>query len=215
MLEFCAMAFSELVEPAETARRARILDVAERHFAEQPYDAVSTVAIAVEAGVNRGWIHHEFGSKSDLYIAVLRRLVRVPFVPSMADWSGTGSSLEGLLDAATDAWLEEVEAQPHAYLAGQRVTSGLATDPKMQELMDGLREHAVDGVVRVMFPDADPEAPWLRAVIASFGALVGEALVEWLHRERLTRDQVRALLVRSALDVRRLAEAVSAGAHPA
>ena len=205
----CAMALSEIVETAPS-RRERLLDVAGRHFAEQPYDVVSTVAIAAEAGVNRGWIHHEFGSKSDLYVAVLRRLVRVPFVPSLDDLpaaDGDGE-LEAMLDAATEAWLVEVGATPHAYLAGQRVTSGLATDPKMAELMDELREDSIDGVVRVMFPELDPQTPWLRAVIASFGALVGEALVEWLHRERLDRDQVRALLVRSALDVRRLVEAL-------
>jgi len=75
--------------------------------------------------------------------------------------------------------------------------------------MDKFRENSVDGVLRVMFPDADPETPWLRAVIASFGAFVGEVLIEWLHRERLTRDQVRVLIVRSALDVRRLADAVA------
>lgn len=202
------MALSEIVE-VNPPRRERILDVAERHFAVQPYDVVSTVAIAAEAGVNRGWIHHEFGSKGALYVAVLRRLVRVPFVPSVEGRTPQSGNLEDMLNAATDAWLTEVEAQPHAYLAGQRVTSGLAADPRMQELMDELRENAVDGVVRVMFPDHDPETPWLRAVIASFGALVGETLVEWLHRKRLEKDQVRALLVRSALDVRRLADAVS------
>lgn len=210
MLEFCAMALSEIVEPAPPTRRERILDVAARHFAEQPYDAVSTVAIAAEAGVNRGWIHHEFGSKTDLYVAVLRRLVRVPFVPDVRKWPRMNGGLEAVLDAATDAWLAEVEENPHAYLAGQRVTSGLATDPKMQALMDELREDSIDGVARVMFPDLDARTPWLRAVIAAFGALVGETLVEWLDRGRLTRDQVRVLLVRNALDVRRSVEAVAA-----
>ncbi len=203
------MALSEILEPAPN-RRERILDVAERHFAELPYDVVSTVAIAAEAGVNRGWIHHEFGSKGDLYVACVRRLVRVPFVPDVTEWPQANGGLEAMLDAATDAWLAEVEANPHAYLAGQRVTSGLATDPKMAALMDELREDSIDGVVRVMFPDLDPQTPWLRAVIASFGALVGEALVEWLHRGRLSRDQVRALLVRTALDVRRSVDAVAA-----
>lgn len=210
MLEFCAMALSEIFEPAPASRRERILDVAARHFAEQPYDAVSTVAIAAEAGVNRGWIHHEFGSKIALYVAVLRRLVRVPFVPDVREWPRLNGGLEAVLDAATDAWLAEVEENPHAYLAGQRVTSGLATDPTMAELMDKLREDSIDGVIRVMFPDRDPQTPWLRAVIASFGALVGETLVEWLERGRLSRDQVRVLLVRNALDVRRSVEAVAA-----
>lgn len=202
------MALSEIVG-TDSSRRTRLLDVAERHFADRPYDVVSTVAIAAEAGVNRGWIHHEFGSKSDLYVAVLRRLVRVPFVPDVADWPPHNDGLEAMLDAATDAWLTEVEAHPHAYLAGQRVTSGLATDPRMQELMDELREDSIDGVARVMFPDLDPRTPWLRAVVASFGALVGETLVEWLHRKRLSRDQVRVLLVRGALDVRRSVDAVA------
>lgn len=50
----------------------RIRVAAERLFAEQGYDAVSTSAIAELAGVSKATIYHHFASKHDLYLEVLR-----------------------------------------------------------------------------------------------------------------------------------------------
>lgn len=189
------------------ARRQRIFDAAVRHFSERPYDEVSTVAIAEEAGVNRGWIHHEFGSKHDLYVEVLREVCRVPFVPRLPE-PGAKDDLNRLLDSAIETWLDEVEEHPQAYLAGQRISGGLVGEAKIQQLIDEFREDSIDGVLRVMFPDADRSTPWLRAVVSGLGAAVGDALVEWLERGRLTRSQVKVLMVQSTLNLWSLASSV-------
>uniref|UniRef100_UPI0016013EA6 TetR/AcrR family transcriptional regulator n=1 Tax=Nocardioides stalactiti TaxID=2755356 RepID=UPI0016013EA6 len=73
---------------ALTDRRDRILRAAAQHFAGTPYGKVSTVAIAADAEVNRGWLYHEFGSKRDLYLAVLQRTAKVPELPRLADVVG-------------------------------------------------------------------------------------------------------------------------------
>jgi AcrR family transcriptional regulator len=55
--------------------RDRILDVAERMFAEYGFELTSLRALTTEAGVNLAAVHYHFGSKERLLEAVLMRLV--------------------------------------------------------------------------------------------------------------------------------------------
>ncbi len=59
--------------PADT--RDRVLDVAERLFAERGLDAVSIRDITGAAGVNLGAINYHFGTKEKLVAAVLERRI--------------------------------------------------------------------------------------------------------------------------------------------
>ena len=53
--------------------RERILDVAERQFMENVYEAISTRAITSVAELNLGSINYHFGSKEGLLREVFRR----------------------------------------------------------------------------------------------------------------------------------------------
>jgi TetR/AcrR family transcriptional regulator len=53
--------------------RTAILDAAERLFAEKGYDATSLYEVGAAAGVSRGTPGYFFGSKAELYRAVLER----------------------------------------------------------------------------------------------------------------------------------------------
>ena len=63
--------FSRLA-PAQ--RRDQILDAANELFAERGYDEVSVEDIASSAGVTRGLVHHYFGGRKEVYIALLERI---------------------------------------------------------------------------------------------------------------------------------------------
>jgi len=57
-------------------KRDHIMDVAEKLFAENGYDAASTRKIASEANVNSAMIAYYFGSKEELYKSIiLRRII--------------------------------------------------------------------------------------------------------------------------------------------
>ena len=57
-------------------KREHIMDVAEKLFAENGYDATSTRKIASEANVNSAMIAYYFGSKEELYKSIiLRRII--------------------------------------------------------------------------------------------------------------------------------------------
>lgn len=70
--------FPEAPDPAEPAGRAqatreRILDAAERLFAEHGFAATSHRQITAEAGVNLAAVNYHFGSKEELFLEVVRR----------------------------------------------------------------------------------------------------------------------------------------------
>src|SRR5688572_9275477 len=60
------------LDPGE--RRDQILDAANTLFAEHSFDEVSVEDIASAAGVTRGLVHHYFGGRKEVYIALLDRL---------------------------------------------------------------------------------------------------------------------------------------------
>src|SRR4051795_7135698 len=60
------------LDPAQ--RREEILDAANALFAERGYDEVSIEDIARTAGVTRGLVHHYFGGRNEVYLALVERL---------------------------------------------------------------------------------------------------------------------------------------------
>lgn len=78
----------------------RILEAAEELFSEQGFDAVSINSIAARAGISKANVFHHFGSKDELYVAVLQRARRdaaehlrslaednLPFARRLADFA--------------------------------------------------------------------------------------------------------------------------------
>src|SRR4051794_19677195 len=64
---------SPVRDPGQT--RARIIDAAERLFAERGFAATSMRDISAASGIAHPLIHHHYGSKEALYAAVKRRMV--------------------------------------------------------------------------------------------------------------------------------------------
>ena len=99
-----------------TRSRAAILDAAERLFAERGYDATSLHEVGAAAGVSRGTPGYFFGSKPDLYQAVLERAfaevrdaVRVGRARALASSQG----LEAILAGAVSDYFDFLAARPN------------------------------------------------------------------------------------------------------
>lgn len=167
-------------------RRAQILAAARRLFSERPPSEVSTAEIAAAAGVARGLLHHHFGTRRDLYLEVLRSMLRFPALPEPE---------AGDVSGAVDRWLAMVEGHREAWLAAQGA-QGLGRDPEVEAILEAGREQAVERLALALAPDGDASLE-LRAVLRAYSGLAEAASVEWLVRGRLTRPQVHELLVRS------------------
>src|SRR4030095_15965519 len=68
--------------------RATILRAAAVEFSERGYDAAGTDRIAARARVNKAMLYYHFGSKRDLYLEVVRDMVRT--VSGRGRTSGVG-----------------------------------------------------------------------------------------------------------------------------
>ncbi len=94
-------------------RRAQIIDAAERLFGEAGYDSVRLDRIAEEVGVTKPILYRHFGSKQDLYIAVLAR--HGTDFDSFAMVVPDDGSMEERLRTVLDAWFGYVETHAYAW----------------------------------------------------------------------------------------------------
>lgn len=169
-------------------RREQILVAARRLFSDRPPGQVSTTAVAREAGVARGLLHHYFGTKRDLYLEVVRSMLRYPSQPVPEPGDG---SVDARLSEAVDRWLTMVRRNRSAWLAAVGA-QGLGRDAEVEAILEAGREQAVDRLVALLDPRGGPE---LRAVLRAYSGFAEAASLEWLVRRRLTREQVHALLL--------------------
>jgi AcrR family transcriptional regulator len=180
-------------------RRRQILGCARRLFSERSYDAVSTSDIAREAGVARGLLHHYFGTKRELYLEVVRQLVRMPSTPVPLQAPGRG--LEFVISESVDRWLTMLERNRGMWVAaiGAR---GLGRDPELEEILEQARDQAADRLIEALQTyEAEQASPELRAAMRAYSGFCEAASIEWLESGRLSREQVKAMLIQGFLSI--------------
>lgn len=172
-------------------RRQLILGAARRLFCQRPYSEVSMADLAEAAGVARGLLHHYFGSKRDLYLAVMREVLRVPTIPLPDD----AARLEAgqVWEASVEGWMRLIESNRELWLTAIGA-GGTGRDPELEGLLDDARELTAVRVLDALGIDADTAPVELMALVRGYGGLAEEVTREWLDRGRLTRPQAKALL---------------------
>jgi AcrR family transcriptional regulator len=191
-------------------RRAEILAAARRLFSERHYSAVSTEHIARAAGVTRGLLNHYFGTKRELYLEVVRDLVRPLSIPVGAPTERR--SMEAVVAAWVARWLDAVEQNRGTWLAAIGA-EGFGRDPDLELIVQQSRDDTVERIIEVLGLAGLAHGDELRAVLRTYSGLVQLASGEWLQRRSLTRSQVEALLSSALVAMVRdvLPEVVAAG----
>ena len=181
------------LEPDE--RREQILECAVRLFGERPYAAVSTTEIALEAGVARGLLNHYFGTKRDLYLEVVRRMVLMP------DMFGevTAGTVEERVEQSVQWFLDTVGAHGKTFVAVIGA-EGVGTDAAVEAILAEADDVAAARVLATVGLPDDP-AGRSKAMIRAYGGLVKAAIREWVRDGTLTRDQVHLLLSRALITI--------------
>lgn len=176
-------------------RRRQVIAVARELFAQRPYSEVSTTDIARAAGVTHGLLTYHFGSKRNLYLAVLRSTLGVPRAP--VPIAGTDPDVDSALDDMTEWWLTQLERNREIWLAvlGAR---GMGRDPEVEALLDDIEERARAGLVAYLSAQDPAHAPpELWAVVTAWQGLAEAVGVDWLKRRRLTRAQAKVIVLES------------------
>jgi AcrR family transcriptional regulator len=156
---------------------------------------VSTTDIAREAGVARGLLNHYFGTKRDLYLEVVRRIVLIPEPPSAEVATG---SLRKRVERSVEWFLDTVSVHGKTFVA---VTGaeGVGDDPEIERILATADDAAARKVLETVGVPADPQQH--RAVIRAYGGMVKAAVREWIRDESLTREQVHLLLVQALITI--------------
>lgn len=176
------------------ARREQLLSCAVRLFGERPYPEVSTTDIAREAGIARGLLNHYFGTKRDLYLEVVRRMVLVPADLETPTITG---SLRKRVSTGVDFFLESVEGYRDTFLA---VTGagGIGDDPDVEAILALADDDAARRVLALVGLNSDDARQ--RAAVRAYGGLAKATVSEW-RREQLSRTQAHLLLSTALLAI--------------
>jgi AcrR family transcriptional regulator len=141
--------------------RAAIFRAAAHEFAERGYEAAGTDRIAARARVNKAMLYYHFGSKGELYAAVVRDMVGAvgARVRAVADGQGTA---EQKLDAWIVALVEEAASRPWfppimlRELAARAPHFDATTFHMMNAVLAGVSDVIAQGKREGAFRDVDP-----------------------------------------------------------
>jgi AcrR family transcriptional regulator len=141
--------------------RGAILRAAANDFSERGYDAAGTDRIATRARVNKAMLYYHFGSKRELYLDLVRDMVRTvgSRARGIADGAGSG---EDKLDAWIAAIVEEAAARPwFASIMLRELASGAPhfdahTFQLMNDVFAAVRDILAQGQREGVFRQVDP-----------------------------------------------------------
>lgn len=189
-------------------RRAQLLALGVQLYAQHPYDALTTEAIAARGEISKGLLFHYFGSKRGFYLATLEHvaqqlLTRVQLDPDRAPLDAVGDALDRLLDF--------VDA--HAAIYRALLRGGLG--PRSRAAVERVRWTLVHRVRARLDPPGTPLAstPVIDAAGLRLYGWVGtlEALsLAWIDHG-VARDEIRALMIDSVASVLAAIEPGEAG----
>jgi AcrR family transcriptional regulator len=186
--------------PGNQDTRSSILDAARTAFAEKGFDHVSVRSIAADAGVDAALVHHYFGTKDKLFLAVMNapinpaelvpqalrgpreqageRLVRL--VLSIWDSPAGAAALAVFRSALSNEWTARLLREFVVVLVLRRAVTERAIDPAEAELRSALVATQMAGLIVTRYvlkieplPATDPEL-----LVAAVGPNVQRFLTE-------------------------------------
>lgn len=177
--------------PRASARRASLIELGRRVFAERSYDEVTTQFLAESGEMSMGLLYRYFGDKRGFYLACLRDaaaelLGLVQFVPGPG---GAGAALTSFFDA--------VAANPGFFRGVLR--GGIGADAEAWRIVQGVRNEIVARLfVAACRADAGLGAPPQEhlALHAWLGS-VESATLFWLDGNGVDRAAVEHLILRT------------------
>lgn len=174
----------------------RLIAAAHRAFAEVGFAAVSLDALAAEAGVTRGALHHHFGNKAGLFEAVVRRIDAEIGDEMQAVWDATPDAWEGFC-ACFHAYLDAVLRPDRSRILFQDAPAVLGLKAVDILMESGFGEMLAElqgfiGSRRITAPDAEALAHLLNGatINLAFWAAEGEASEDRRERAYATLDAI-------------------------
>jgi AcrR family transcriptional regulator len=173
------------------ARRAELIAVGRKLFADTSYDALSMDDIARQAHVAKGLIYYYFQSKRGYYLAIVR-----DSVADLVAFAASGLELPAVerVHRTIDGYLRYAENHQAAYRT--IVSGGVGFDAEVHAIRDGVREAIIATIAEGAYGRGDI-SPLARMSLLSWVCGVEGATLDWIDRPRLSRTTMRELLVKT------------------
>ncbi|MFF8957881.1 TetR/AcrR family transcriptional regulator [Streptomyces sp. NPDC014894] len=124
-------------------RRPQLIAAAIELMAREGVTAGSTRAIAAELGVAQATVHYTFGTKADLYRAVLEFLTE-DLLAGVQRSVARATSLEEALRATADAFLLDLDGRPELNLLWFELIAFSLRSPELREVVERYHEGIAD-----------------------------------------------------------------------
>jgi AcrR family transcriptional regulator len=171
-------------------RRAQLLELGTRLFAEHSYEDLSMARIAREAGISKALLYHYFPSKEEFFRAALGEAAM-----ELAQRTLPDESLPPLeqVRAATHAFVEWIGERGQAYA---KLLQSVGAVPELRDTMNGIRDFTSARILDGLVPEAE-RTPATRAAVRGWLWFMDGVLLDWIeHRDR-DADEVAESLVRA------------------
>jgi AcrR family transcriptional regulator len=181
------------------ARREQLLASGAELLGRRPYDEVSIEEIAAAAGVSKGLLYHYFPTKQDFVLAALERGQR-ELGELIAPDAGLPPAEQ--LGASIDRFLDFVEEHEAAYTAIFRSRGG--GEPAIQAALDQGRQERLDSLLDSLAgwaaaPVEVTRTPLLETALLGWLFFLEGAVLRWLERRDVSREELRLLLERALI----------------
>ncbi|MFJ6087674.1 TetR/AcrR family transcriptional regulator [Streptomyces sp. NPDC092369] len=173
------------------ARRAELIAIGRKLFADTSYDALSMDDIARQAHVAKGLIYYYFQSKRGYYLAIIH-----DSVADLITFAASGLELPQVdrVQRTMDSYLRWAENNQAAYRT--IVSGGVGFDAEVHAVRDGVREAIVATIADGAYGRTDI-APLARMGLFAWVCGVEGATLDWIDRPSLSRETMREILVKT------------------
>lgn len=173
------------------ARRAELIAIGRKLFADTSYDALSMDDIARHAHVAKGLIYYYFKSKRGYYLAIVE-----DSVTDLVTTAAGGLELPPVerVHRTIDRYLCYAEHNQAAYRT--IVSGGVGFDAQVHAIRDGVREAIVATIAEGAYGRREI-APLARMGLLGWVCSVEGATLDWIDRLELSRESMRDLLVKT------------------
>jgi AcrR family transcriptional regulator len=192
---------------ATDARREQLLRAGVELLRTLTPDEISVDDVAGRAGISRGLLYHYFEDRDAFVVAVLEQASEELRQALQGNPELSGRER---IEAAIDAFIAYAEAHAAGFRA---VLTGAVANRNVAALIERTRERDLDSFVAgVAAITPDPEAGRrsnvLRTALHAHMHFMEGAIVRWLARREITREQLRDLILHALDGILAAAQAV-------
>lgn len=177
------------LRPSDAAKRPsgkqRILEVAERLFANSGFLGVSASEIAREAGVAHGLLFHHFGSMEELYAEVTR--IAAQRMDEVQLGSFRGKTARHQIAAFLRAHLRSVKQRQGDALFRAR-SQNLAINSTVAQIWEASRQHAIDRICEAL--GIEHPSNKVRVCLRGWIGFHDQLVLGWLAERALSESEV-------------------------